>query len=343
VFHSIDGVGQNPLKALVLGATGFIGGHIAKVARQAGWDIRGLRRDEASIGHVSNLDIAWFQGDLDAPDSLKQAFDGVQIVFHAAGYYPTNKERRSLVQQITLAQDQIETLIEIASQARIARFIYTSSLSTIGFPPPASNRLADENDYYQPGDLKGSAYYEAKYIMESILLKAASQGFPAVILNPTAVFGPGDVHLSLGRLLLAAAHGRLFAWLPGIVNVVDVRDVAAAHLQAVNHGNIGERYILGGHNLTIHEALLRVSRIAGVSPPRFEVPKWLIEAAIKMDNLIPQVNLTGNHLQAMIRWQGFDSSKAITHLGLTNRPFSETIQDALDWFVENEYLQTTAD
>jgi len=327
------------MKVLVTGATGFIGGHIAKTAYEAGWYTRGLRRKPNSTGHLGDLDIDWITGNLDDPESLKRAMSGVEVVFHAAAYYPTRKERLSLADYIDYARRQMDRVIRAASRARIARLIYTSSLSTIGFPPRGSDRLADENDYYRPGELKGSAYYESKYLMESALLEAASGGFPAVILNPTAVFGPGDVHLTLGRLLLAAAEGRMVAWLPGIVNVIDVRDVAAAHIQAVEHGVVGERYIIGGHNLSLKEAMFEVSHVIGCKPPAFGVPMGLVNLVIYLDRLIPGVNLTGNHLAALVRWRGFDSSKAAQSLGLTTRPFSESIKDALDWFTQHGYLR----
>jgi len=330
------------MKVLVTGSTGFIGGHIAKAAYEAGWQARGLRRNPNSTGHLGELDIDWITGNLDDIESLKRAMSGVEVVFHAAAYYPTREKRLSLGDHIEYARQQIDRVIQAASQAGIARLIYTSSLSTIGFPPPGSNRLADENDYFRPGDLKGSAYYESKYFMESALLDAASAGFPAVILNPTAVFGPGDVHLTLGRLLLAAANGRMIAWLPGVVNVVDVRDVAKAHIQAVEHGVVGERYIIGGHNLSLKEAMFLVSRIIGCKPPGFGVPIGLVNLFIYLDRLIPGVNLTGNHLAALVRWRGFDSSKAAQSLGLTSRPFSESIKDALHWFIQQGYLPSSA-
>lgn len=327
------------MQILVLGATGFIGGHIAKAAHEAGWHVRGLRRDANSTGHIGNLDIEWFTGNLIDLDSLKRALHEVEIIFHAAGYYPTRKEKRSHLDQVNYAYKQIEMVIQAASSAGARRLIYTSSLSTIGFPPPGSNRMANERDYYRPGEIKGSAYYDAKYVMESTLLEAAATGFPAVVLNPTAVFGPGDVHLTLGRLVLASAHGRLVAWLPGIVNVIDVRDVAAAHIQAVEHGLVGERYILGGHNFSIREAITHVNRIVGSKPPQFRIPDWLLDLVIKLDDLTPTVNLTGNHLRALRRWQGFDSSKAVQAFGLSARPFSDTIRDAYEWFVQYGHLR----
>lgn len=327
------------MNVLVLGATGFIGGHIAKAAYDAGWYTRGFRRDQASTGHLGDLEIDWFTGNLDDTQSLKHALQNIDVVFHVAGYYPARNDRRPLAEQVRYVRTQTEAVIATISQANISHFVYTSSLSTIGFPPPGSDRLADEKDYYQPGDLKKSAYYEVKYVMESMILEATSQGFPAVILNPTAVFGPGDVHLTLGRLIIAAAHGRMIAWLPGIVNVIDVRDVAAAHIQAVKLGSVGERYILGGQNLGIKEAMYQVSQILGTRAPRFKIPLGLIDGLIKIDNLFPNTNLTGNHLQALVRWRGFDSSKATQFLELKTRPFAESIRDARDWFIENGYLQ----
>ena len=330
------------MRVLVLGATGFIGGHIVKAALGAGWQTRGFRRNPASTGHLPGLDIDWCNGDLDDPASLKSAMTKVDVVFHAAGYYPSRKKPRQrvrqLAQHVAYARSQIEAVIQSAAQAGVARLVYTSSLSTIGFPPRGADRLADESDFYQPGDLKGSAYYESKYAMEAALIEAASHGFPVVILNPTAVFGPGDVHLTLGRLLLAAARGQMLAWIPGMVNVVDGRDVAAAHIQATELGVIGERYILGGHNLSLQQAMLQVCEVVGARPPRFGIPLWLINLVISLDRLIPRVNLTGNHLPALIRWRGFDSSKAVLHLGLSARPFAETIKDSLSWFVQHDYL-----
>lgn len=326
----------SPKKALVLGATGFIGGHIALAALERGWQVRGFRRDPLATGNLANTSVEWVNGNLDEPDSLRQAMQGVDIVFHAAGFYPSRKDHRSLSTQVAYALAQTNHVLTATREANIERFIYTSSLSTITRSRSANNNLATERDSYQPGTMPKSTYYEAKYAMEQAVLQASLEGLPAVVLNPTAVFGPGDVHLTLGRLLVAIGRGWAIAWLPVTINVVDVRDVAQAHIQAAMHGKVGQRYIIGGHNLFLKEALDLVANIANVHPPRFEIPLWLIDTIIWLDDVIPMLNLSGNHLRAIRFWHGYDISKAQSELALSPRPFEETIRDALDWLQQHK-------
>ena len=223
-------------------------------------------------------------------------------------------------------------MIESAKQAGIQRLIYTSTLTTIGHPPPGENRLADERDFYIPGTLSKSAYYEAKIVMERAILQAASNGLDTVVLNPTAVLGPGDVYLTMGQLLIAVARGFVIGWLPGDINVVDGRDVGKAHITAVENGLTGERYILGGHNFSIKQALTEAAQVAGVEPPRFEIPLWVLDGLVALGDIFPFIPLPSIHLRAVKLWQGYNSEKAQRELGLSPRPFDETVRDALAWF-----------
>ncbi len=320
------------MQTLVLGATGFIGGQIAKAAIQQGWPVRGLRRNPTSVGDLAKQPIEWVAGDLHDPDSLVQAMQGCQVVFHAAAFYPKSSDPRQLSEQMTAAQAEIEYVIQAAQQAGVERLIYTSTLTTIGHPPQGEDRLADERDHYQPGDLAKSGYYETKKLMENIVLSAAERGFPVVTLNPTAVFGPGDVHITLGSLLIAVAKGWMRGWLPGEINVVDVRDVAQAHIQAALSGQIGERYIIGGYNLTIRDALVQAAEALHVRPPSFEVPMWGVKFLVWLGDIFPFLPLPANHMRALEHWQGYNTSKAEQALNLTARPFAETVRDAIVWF-----------
>ncbi len=322
------------MKCLVLGATGFIGGHVAHAAMEAGWAVRGLRRNPDSTGHLGDLAIEWVSGDLTDPPSLRFAMEGVEVVFHAAGYYPSSKDHRSVDEQVEYGKEETVRVLDAAHQTGVQRFIYTSSLTTIGHPPPKENRLADERDYYIPGTLAKSGYYEAKIVMEEIVLRAAEEGFHAVVVNPTAVFGPGDTHKSMGGLLIAVERGWMVGWLPGENNVVDVRDVGIAHVAAAERGRSGERYILGGHNLSIREALNLTAQVAQVKPPRFEIPLWLLNGLVVVSDLLPFLPLPRNHLRAIRLWQGYSMTKAQNEFGLTPRPFEETVRDALAWFKE---------
>lgn len=252
--------------ALVLGATGFIGGHTALYALKQGWGVRGLRRRQGAKGLMEDVRIEWFEGDLDVPETLPAAFRGADIVFHAAGYFP--RHSKDTPAQVARAVQQTRNVLDAAISAGVSRLIYTSSLTTIGRPARGESRLADERDHYLPGTVSRSAYYECKYAMESEVLRAAAAGVPAVVVNPTAVFGPGDLHRRTGAVLLAIARGGVPVWIPGDLNVVDVREVAMAQVRAGKVGRSGERYILGGHNLRLVEFLRLAAEVAGVRPPR---------------------------------------------------------------------------
>lgn len=316
---------------LVLGATGFIGGHIAKAALQVGWKVRGFRRRAGSTGHLQGNKVEWIEGDLMQPASLKQAMDGVDLVFHAAAYYPQSESQRSLDQHIATAKTEIQHVLEAAHGAAVRRLIYTSSLSTIDLPPADEDRLADERDVYQPGTLSGNAYYEVKSIMERAVHSAVDSGLNAVIVNPTAVFGPGDVHLTTGRILIAAAQGKIPVVPAGTMNFVDVRDVAQGQIAAARKGSTGERYILGGHNLSIPHALRRIAETANASPPLFTIPESVLRGTVSLFNRIPFLSVP-DHLQAYTHWQGYNTQKAQEAFDLNPRSFADTIQDSLSWY-----------
>ena len=326
------------MQILVLGASGFIGGHIVRSALDAGWNVRGLRRRANYTGHLGNLPISWVRGNLKDYASLRLAMDHVDVVFHAAAFYPTDGNPSKVKQQVEAAEREIQNVLAAALAAKVKRFVYISSLSTIGHPPPDDDRLADERDLYIPGTLPKSAYYEAKFAMEQIVMDTVAQKFPALVVNPTAVFGPGDVNLTLGGLLLSVARGQALAWLPGEINVVDVRDVASACIAAATRGAIGERYILGGHNYTVREALTIAANVAGVNPPRFEIPRWVLKGVTTLGDTLPFLPIPANHLRTVEHWQGYNIEKAQRELGLDPRPFRETVADALTWFRENGML-----
>jgi dihydroflavonol-4-reductase len=142
----------------------------------------------------------------------------------------------------------------------------------------------------------------------------------------------------MGQLLIAVARGFMIAWLPGEINVVDGRDVGKAHIAAVDQGRSGERYIIGGHNYSIRQALTEAARVAGVRPPRFEIPLWVLDGLVALGDIFPFIPLPSNHLRAVKLWQGYNTRKAQRELGLSPRSFDETVRDALAWFQEKEML-----
>jgi dihydroflavonol-4-reductase len=323
--------------ALVLGATGFIGGHIGLTALRRGWELRGLRRDASAAGLLGGERVAWFSGDLDQPGSLDDALRGVDLVFHAAAFYP--RDGRHVPRQVAHAVRQLRNVLEAVQRAGSPTLVYTSSLSTIGRPPIGEARLADERDVYVPGTLPRSAYYETKIAMEREVLRAAGAGLPAVVVNPTLVLGPGEAGPTTGGLLVALARGFGIVSLPGWLNVVDVRDVAEGHLRAAEAGGRGERYILGGANLKISEFMREVARRAGVPAPRAEIPAALLRWIVRFGERLPGASVLGNHLGAFEFWQPLDCTKAERALELRPRALAATLTDVLQWYEEHGILK----
>jgi len=322
------------MKALILGGTGFIGGQIVRAALEAGYQVRALRRRHA-VGALADVahHVEWVLGDLDDAESLAAAASGCDVLFHAAAHYPHSS--RDIAAEVAYATTQMARVLEAGRRVGVARLIYTSSLTTVG-PPSQPGRLADERDFYTPGS-SHSAYYEAKFAMEQMALRAAADGLPVVILMPTAVFGPGDVKPTTGQLLLEVAKGRLPVYFDTAINVVDGRDVAAAHVAAVEKGRAGQRYIIGAHNLTLRQGLTAAATAAGVAPPRLRLPRTLIEALVRLSDALPGIELPENG-RTLRFWQPLSTLKAERELGLTARPFEQTAHDTVAWFRQHGYL-----
>jgi len=314
---------------LVLGATGFIGGHIAREAAARGWQVRALRRDPNAVGAIGDVNVEWITGDLNNRSALLAAMRDCNVIFHSAGAYPHGT--RQIDRDVQSALAQLRNVVATARETKPDRLIYTSSFTTIGWPGE-SNRLADERDLYRPGTA-GDAYYEAKWAME---VEALNSGLPIVSLNPAAVFGPGDVHLAVSEIVIMAAKGRVPFYFDATFGAIDVRDVAAAHLAAVECGRVGERYILSNHNMTLKDGLILIAQASGRKPPSLHIGPRALNAIIAIGKYLPGGMI--GHLRTMKFWQPLNNGKAAAELGLPSRPLADTLRDALTWFKTNGYL-----
>jgi dihydroflavonol-4-reductase len=322
------------MNVCVLGATGFIGGHIARAAIDAGWHVRALRRDARRTGAIGDLSVEWITGDLPDVDTLRRAMVGCEVVFHAAGAYP--QDYRHIEREVALARAEMDNVLQAARTARVSRIIYTSSVTTIGAPPPG--RLANEHDVYRPGSAR-SAYFEAKYAMERLALRE-SRNPDLVILLPTAVFGPGDIKPTTGAVIRDAARGRFPVYFDATINAVDVRDVARSHIAAVRLGRRAERYILGGYNLPIIEVLRTACQIAGVPPPRYKLSRAMVSWLVRFVDILPLVSLPEN-FRTFQFWQPISWQKAESELGHKARAFEETVRDTIAWFNQASQMAAT--
>jgi dihydroflavonol-4-reductase len=328
------------MDVLVTGATGFLGGAVARAAVGHGLRVRALRRTDAT-GALRDLELDWRQGDLLDRASLVRALRGCEVVLHAAGYYPTVTFDRAAALRKGVAG--MRHLLSAAAEAGVRRVIYTSTLSTIGRAP--EGRAADERDQYLPGSVDDT-YWEVKWAMEQECWRAVAEGQDVVVTNPTICFGPGDVKPTSGAILLHLARRRLPAFVDGAWNVVDVRDVAEAHVAAITRGRTGHRYVLGGHNLTVSMFLHHAARIFGVPAPRLQLPGAVLQSAALATELAaivtrrpPLLPLEG--VDMIRHGQHFDCGKAQAELGLRVRPLAETLADALAWFRAEGRLRTS--
>ena len=326
------------MQVLVLGATGIIGGHVVRAAARAGYHVRAFARPSSPRLALEGVEAEVVLGDLEDIDSLIAAMRGCAAVIHAAGYYPATPEPRTT--HIARAKRHIRNVLEATRQAGISRLVYTSSISTIGIISP--NRLGTEDDYYWPGQMI-HPYWDCKWIQEQAVLTA--RDIDVVVLIPSAVFGPGDVKPATGAMVLALARTGTWVAPTGRVNVVDVRDVAQAHVTALTRGRPGERYLLGGHNVTLPKAYAVIARALGHQEPILSIPSAPVSRltrpllAISTWLRIPGGVSLAYMLEAIRAAQWIDSAKAARELGLRPRPLAETMSDAVAWFRDHGYFQ----
>lgn len=318
-------------RALVLGGTGFIGGHIVKALAAEDWDVHALRRTPGSRGHVSEVDVKWHAGDLDDPASLDEPFRHAGVLFHAAGYVPPDS--RDVPAKVAHSVQQIRNVCDAALKAGIDLMVYTSTLTTIGTPPKNESRIADERDEYIPGSIAESAYYECKYAMESEALRYAADGLPVVVVNPTFVLGPGGDGSTIGALmkLISAGWGRIGIGVDQ--NVVDVRDVAGGHLKAAESGQPGERYILGGTNIRVDTLMGKIAAYLDAPQPRLNIPTAWLRRAAKLLNF-GSTGALSNHLFGIEHWQALSIEKARRELGYEHRALENTLVETIEWYRE---------
>lgn len=325
-------------RALVLGATGCIGNNIVRACLEKGWEVRAFHRPSSQTWMLADLPVEQALGDLHDKDSLVGAMAGCDVVFHAAAYYP----RHSLDMGGALreAVSGMRNVLRAVSESGIDRLVYTSTLTTLG-PPENGDHMSNEDDFYLPGSTD-SAYFETKWAMEVEAWRAAAAGLPVIIVNPSAVFGPWDIKPTTGEILLNVAKGRMPFWLDLDVNVVDARDVGLGEVLAAEQGRPAERYILGGDNLPVREALTMVAHEAGTRPPQWQISVGLVTRLVRIGEAFGRLPLVQplplEHFKTLREWRALDTRKARETLDFTTRPFFETVRDTLAWFRDHGYL-----
>ena len=340
VSRQIQEMPLSPDLSLVTGATGFVGSAVARALLRAGHPVRVLARPNSDRRNLADLSVEIAEGSMEDPPSLARAVAGCRHVYHVAADYriwvpdPAPMFRANVV--------GTRDLLTAALEAGAERVVYTSSVATLGL---VSGGSADETTPSRAKDMIGP-YKRSKFEAEKVAREfAAERGLPVVIVNPSTPVGPGDIKPTpTGRLILEAARGQMPAFVDTGLNIVHVDDVAEGHLAAAEKGRIGERYILGGDNLSLAEILSEVSKVVGRRAPRLRVPHSVLfpvafgaEVAARITGREPFVTLDGVRMSRKKMY--FTSEKASREFGYAPRPARQAIGDAVAWFSTNGYLK----
>jgi dihydroflavonol-4-reductase len=326
------------MKALVTGATGFVGGAVARALVHRGIDVRVLARAGADLQNLQGLTVERVEGDLRDQASLHNALTGCRQLYHVAAHYTLWAKDPSIFYDVNVTGTK--NLLEAAREVGTERIVYCSTIGAIGLPPGGG--LGTEETPVSLDQMAGH-YKRSKYLAEQEVLKLAKAGLPVIIVNPSAPVGAGDVKPTpTGQVIVDFMKGRMPAYIETGMNIVDVDDVAAGHLLAMQKGRIGERYILGNKNLMLREVFEILSRLTGVKAPTIKLPRLAILPLAYLNQWIS--NLTGQPPRIplegvkMAKYKmHYDCSKAIRELGIPHTPPEVALEKAVKWFRSHGY------
>jgi len=329
------------MKCFVTGATGFLGSHVARQLHDRGADLRLLVRRTSRTDNITDLPAEHAVGDLRDTESLRKGIAGCEFVFHVAADY-----RLWAMNGQELYRSNVEgtqNILEVARDSRIRRVVYTSSVATMGFGN--NGHVTDENTPVSLASMIGD-YKRSKFMAEQLVIEAARGGQDVVMVNPTTPIGERDIKPTpTGRIVVDFLKRKFPAYVDAGLNLVDVRDCAEGHLLALDKARPGERYILGGENLTLKQILDKLASVTGIPSPSIRLPYALAYATGVVDTLIsgrilhrePRVTLDSVR---MGRKKMFvTSAKAERELGWNPGPVDGALQRAVNWFRANGYVR----
>jgi dihydroflavonol-4-reductase len=325
--------------AFVTGATGFVGSHVARVLAEQGADLRLLVRSSSDLRNIEDLKAERVTGDLRDPASLKKAVSGCDAVFHVAADYrlwvrdPDEMYRSNV--------EGTRSVLEAAWESGVRRVVYTSSVATMGFT--SNGHIADENSSVSLANMIGT-YKRSKFMAEQVAVEAARSGMDVVVVNPTTPVGERDIKPTpTGRIVVDFLKKRFPAYVDTGLNLVDVTECARGHAAALEKGRSGERYILGGENLTLKQILDKLAAITGLPSPSIRVPYAVALATGVVDQVVTgyirkrEPRATIDAVRMGRKKMFVSSSKAERDLGWKTVPVDDALRRAVKWFQANRY------
>jgi dihydroflavonol-4-reductase len=304
-----------------------------------GHHVRVLVRPRSDRHLLADLPIEIAEGDITETISLRRCLRGCRRLFHVAALYSLWARDRRQFCEVNV--EGTRRVLAAAAEAGVSRVVYTSTVGALGIP--SHGGLGTEETPVSLADMAGD-YKRSKFLAEEVARESARQGLPVVIVNPSTPIGPGDIKPTpTGQMVVDFLRGKMWAYLDTGLNLVDVDDVAAGHLLAAERGIAGERYILGGRNLTLREIFEALGRIAGMRPPRIKVSAglilpiaWLSErAADHLTGRPPAVPMDAVRMARKRMF--FDAGKAVRQLGMPQSPGEDALARAVRWFRANSY------
>jgi dihydroflavonol-4-reductase len=318
----------------VTGATGVVGSHVVRLLRLRGDRVRILARGSSPSQNIEGLGCEIVVGDLRDAASLVRCIQGCRLVYHVAADYRLWARNPHEIYESNVAGTR--NLLSACCEAGVQKVVYTSTVGTINMR--SDGVPTDEDTPVSLDDMIGH-YKRSKFMAEQVAMEFAHSGLPVVIVNPTAPVGAGDIKPTpTGKVILDFLRGRLPAYVDTGLNIVAVEDVARGHLQAETEGRDGQRYILGGENLSLQEILQILARICGSRMPRFPMPWTVALIAAYLNQFFvgtilrrePTIPLDGVR---MARYKMFVSSdKARRELGYSPKPAEHALREAVDYF-----------
>jgi dihydroflavonol-4-reductase len=326
------------MKVLVTGGTGFLGANLAAALVARGDQVRVLRRASSSLLALEGLPIEHAIGDITQPDIVERAVEGCDLVFHAAAIAAYWRAKPGWIYHVNVEGTRL--VMQACLRAGVPRVVHTSSVAAVGVAPGGA--VADETTPFDAFSAS-FAYADSKHRAEAVVRDAVARGLNAVIVNPASVFGAGDHYLNTGRIVVEYGRGRIPVVPPGGMCVVDVDAVTQGHLLAAERGRAGERYILGGENLSHHQIAATIAAVAGVRAPELMVPRGLLGPSAIIVDALSRISPWPSPINGeQLRLSGvdfyFDSGKAVRELGYPIMPFQRAVEKAYRWYREHGYL-----
>ncbi len=320
-------------RTLVTGGNGVIGAPVVRLLAKRGDDLRLTRRRRSRWENLEDLDVETVECDILDRAALRRALKGVDRVFHIAGLVSTRPKDTERVFEVNVTGTRL--LLEECLRAGVERIVHTSSAGAIG--PAEPGGATDERQLFTAGHL-GIPYINSKHEAEVEAFRLAAKGLPLVVVNPGHAFGRGDVYSRGTSIVRRFLLGRLPAYVPGALNVVDVQDVARGHLLADERGAVGERYILGNRNFTLERLFADLGRISGVEPPALRLSETAaVRIARAAEAATPgRAPFSVQEVRLSAQWWTYRNTKAKRELAWQPSPHEETIEATVDWYRERE-------